>query len=202
MEYLLERLKNDIAKIQATIKREGETLVQKIQELDLTKNFHEKKKQLEKMALANFKKIEPLCQKITTDFANKVKKAALDLNHLEEKLRRATDTARMSLQNPNRMKKKVVSDLKKTEKTVKRAVSQTQRRVKRAEKDVLKAVGQTQRTVKKAVKKQVKTASSQLKKTVKKMQKKAVKKKPVSKKRVVKKKVTKKVTKKKVSKKR
>ena len=191
MEFLLERLKNDMAKIQFTIKKEGENLVQKIQELDLSRNFQEKKKQLEKLALSNFKKIEPLCQKITTDFANKVKKAAIDLNELESKLRNATDNARVSLQSPSQVKKTIRNNIKRTEKNLKRAVNQTEKNVKRA-------VSQTQKNVKKAVKKKVKTTSTQIKSTVKKIKKKAEKE-IASKKKTVKKKLVKKVFKKKAS---
>lgn len=113
MERLLDRLKKDITKLQKTIKKEGDTLVQKIQEIDLKNNFQKKKKQLEKRALKNIKKVEPICQKIVSDITKKAKKAGIDLNKIEKKIKKVTKTAKKKLTKTNTQVKKAVKDIKK-----------------------------------------------------------------------------------------
>lgn len=88
MEQLLKRIKTDVTKFTTAIKKEGDTLLQKINSFNLKEGLQKTKKQLEEKALENYKKFEPTRQKILTDLSLRVKKITSDVSHTENKVKK------------------------------------------------------------------------------------------------------------------
>jgi hypothetical protein len=98
MEQLLKRIKIDVTKLKVAIKKEGDTLFQKFNSFSLKEGFQKTKKQLEEKALENYKKFEPIGQKILTDLSLRVKKISSDVSQIEEKVKKTGETATKILQ--------------------------------------------------------------------------------------------------------
>ena len=122
MQQLLKRIKTDVTKLKVAIKKEGDNLLQKLNSFGLKEGFQKTKKQLEEKALENYKKFEPIGQKILTDLSLRVKKISSDVSHIEEKVKKTGETATKTLQQKKRdvenrfkaVKKETNSEEKKT----------------------------------------------------------------------------------------
>ena len=118
MDHIIQKLRKDVKRLQGNIIKERDNLVQRIQKLNLKKSFQEKKEELEKSALENLKKFEPLYQRITEDLSKRAKKAGLDLKVIEKKLslekKLAKKTTRKKTENKKKVTKKALSSKSKT----------------------------------------------------------------------------------------
>ena len=157
VDHLIQKFRKDVKRLQGNFLKEKENFVQKIHKLNFKKNLQEKKEEIEKTALENFKKIGPIYQKITDDLSKKVKQAGLDLKVLERKLSPEKKTAKNSPQKTTKAAKKnpvkktfsrQKSTKKVTKKTSANKITKKTKPVEKASKKVIKKATQKKLTKK------------------------------------------------------
>ncbi|MBC61288.1 MAG: hypothetical protein CMP11_02430 [Zetaproteobacteria bacterium] len=117
MKRFFENLQDDIIKLQTFLQQEGKGLLKKINEIELKENLDNKKEELQKYVKQKMKIIEPSFKNYTEQIYKKAKKAGIDLNKLEKRLKKTTVAAEKKLK---KTAKAASSSLKKTTKKAKK----------------------------------------------------------------------------------
>ncbi len=107
MKDFIGKLQKDLGHLQKTLKQEGDDLVKKLKTATSRKNLTATGKQLEKMVEARLKKFEPQMNRVLDDLRKNAKKAGLDVDSIESKVR-----ARLGVKSKG--KKKTASKTRKT----------------------------------------------------------------------------------------
>ena len=107
MKDFIGKLQKDLGHLQKTLKQEGDDLVKKLKTATSRKNLTATGKQLEKMVEARLKKFEPQMNRVLDDLRKNAKKAGLDVDSIESKVR-------ASLGVKSKGKKKTASKTRKT----------------------------------------------------------------------------------------
>ena len=159
VDHLIQKFRKDVKRLQGNFLKEKENFVQKIHKLNFKQSLQEKREEIEKTALENFKKIEPIYQKITDDLSKKAKRAGLDLKILERKLSPEKKTAKNSSPRTREVaKKKTVKKTLFPQSSTKKVAKKTTKKTKPIEKT-------TKKVTKKTIKKKLTKKSTSTKKT-------------------------------------
>ncbi len=122
MKNLVNRVQQELSKLQSTLQKEGQDLLKRFKNLDLVDNFESKKKEIETVIEKNLKKIEPAYKKLLTQVSANAKRAGIDLEKIEKELRKkakvATKKIELKKRDAKSAKKKVQSKIKSVQKTI------------------------------------------------------------------------------------
>ena len=105
MNHLISRLQKDLVKLQTTIQKEGNDLLEKIKKLDLKDNISGKKKELEKVIDTKLGRIEPVYNKVMVEIRKNAKKAGIDLVKLEKEIKKQAKAAGKKIKSKKTTKK-------------------------------------------------------------------------------------------------
>ena len=87
MKKLIARLQKDISKLQKTVHKEGNDLLKKIKQLDLSNNVGFTKKELLHAIGTRIKKFEPTYNTLVAEIKKNAKKAGIELDKIEKNLK-------------------------------------------------------------------------------------------------------------------
>ncbi len=90
MKKLIARIQNDIGKLQDSVQKEGNDLLEKIKSLDLKTNLEQTKAELTKVLAAKLKKMEPTYHNFVEELRKNAKKAGIDVDKLEKGFKKKT----------------------------------------------------------------------------------------------------------------
>lgn len=86
MNRLVAKLQKDIEKLQQTIQKESNELLEKVRSIDLKENFEHKKKEVEKTLAQKLKKLEPAYHQFMNELKKNASKAGIDLDKIEKEI--------------------------------------------------------------------------------------------------------------------
>ena len=88
MKKLIARIQSDISKLQDSVQKEGNDLLDKIKKIDLKSNIEQTKTELKKVLTAKLKKIEPTYHTFVEELRKNVKKAGIDIDKIEKGIKK------------------------------------------------------------------------------------------------------------------
>lgn len=97
MKKLVARIQKDISKLQKTVHKEGNDLLNKIKKIDLKSNLETTRDELKKVLTAKLKKLEPTYNNFIEELRNNAKKAGIDVSKVEKNLKKKVTQAKKQL---------------------------------------------------------------------------------------------------------
>ncbi len=88
MKKLIARIQSDISKLQDSVQKEGNDLLDKIKKIDLKSNIEQTKTELKKVLTAKLKKIECNYHTFVEELRKNVKKAGIDIDKIEKGIKK------------------------------------------------------------------------------------------------------------------
>lgn len=141
MNQLISRLQKDIEKLQKTIQKESNELLEKVRKVDLKDNFDHKKRDIEKALTLKLKKLEPAYHNFMDELRKNAKKAGIDIDKIEKEIMEKAGSRFKRAGNPKKTtkkkagsKKKVTKKVSKVKKTFGNSVKTVKKKVSTAKK--------------------------------------------------------------------
>ncbi len=106
MKKLVARIQRDISKLQKTVHKEGNDLLNKIKKLDFKSNLESTRDELKKVLSAKLKKMEPTYHNFIEELRNNAKKAGIDVSKVEKNLKKKVTQAKKQLNLRSKQKAK------------------------------------------------------------------------------------------------
>ena len=119
MKKVIARFQKDIGKLQETLQKESNDLIDKVKHLELIDSIDGKKRELEKIFQKKLKKLEPAYLQFVGELRKNAKKAGIDIDKLEKEIKGKATVATKSLKKTtSAQKKKVKASTKKAKKKI------------------------------------------------------------------------------------
>ena len=106
MKKLIARIQRDISKLQKTVHKEGNDLLNKIKKLDLKSNLESTRDELRKVLSAKLKKMEPTYHNFIEELRKNAKRAGIDVTKVEKNLKKKVTQAKKQLKLRSKQKAK------------------------------------------------------------------------------------------------
>ena len=128
MKEFINKLQQDLTKLQKTLEKEGQDLLKKVKtaadKVAKNKKMQQTQNELERLIKSGLKQVEPAVSKFVTGVRENAKKFGINLSDLEKRVNNATRVAKTQMKKLKRKitvtKKNTATKAKKTTKTVKK----------------------------------------------------------------------------------
>ena len=157
MRKIISRFQKDLGKLQATLQKESNDLLEKVKHLELIDSLDVKKRELEKLFQKKLKKLEPAYLQFVGELRKNAKKAGIDIDKIEKDIKGKANVASKSIKKTtSTQKKKVKAGTKKAKTKISSTIKTVKKKVDKAaqkKKSTAKATKTAKKTTKKTTKK-------------------------------------------------